>query len=231
MENMEENCFSELRRIILEYFFVRDYASRDQIYHFIHLALRNTTVRTRTPLEYMYYTTTSNISENSKFLGDYWRCVRVLWVAWLPELALSLVICPFPAILLAPSIITQKFAVFGYVRGCCTPLGRILCNFRLRKRTLNGTPKVTSVALVLVLMYYILHCSSKKKTRMRKRSLPWLPVPVTFGEVISAPATYLYQCHSSYVWPHDLTRHIRREHAPVQQGMHSQHQLEVYPQQ
>jgi hypothetical protein len=51
------HCFSELRRIILEKFFVRDYASRDQIYHFIHLALRNTTVRTRTPLE--YYITTS----------------------------------------------------------------------------------------------------------------------------------------------------------------------------
>ena len=33
-------------------FFVRDYASRDQIYH---LTLRNTTVRTQTPLE--YYTT------------------------------------------------------------------------------------------------------------------------------------------------------------------------------
>jgi hypothetical protein len=31
-------------------------------------------------------------------------------------LALSLVISPFPAILLAPSIITQKFVVFGYVR-------------------------------------------------------------------------------------------------------------------
>jgi hypothetical protein len=43
------HCFSELKRIILEYFFVRDYASRDQIYHFIHLTLRlfsrNTTVR------------------------------------------------------------------------------------------------------------------------------------------------------------------------------------------
>ena len=33
-------------------FFARDYASRDQIYH---LTLRNTTVRTQTPLE--YYTT------------------------------------------------------------------------------------------------------------------------------------------------------------------------------
>jgi hypothetical protein len=30
-------------------------ASRDQIYHFIHLALRKSTVRTRTPLK--YYTT------------------------------------------------------------------------------------------------------------------------------------------------------------------------------
>ena len=37
-------------------------------------------------------------------------------------LALSLVICPFPTILLAPSIITQKFVVFGYVRGCCVVL-------------------------------------------------------------------------------------------------------------
>jgi hypothetical protein len=60
------HCFSELRRIIL------DYASRDKIYHFIHLALRNTTVRTRTPLE--YYTTISNISENNKLLCNYWRC-------------------------------------------------------------------------------------------------------------------------------------------------------------
>ena len=57
------HCFSELRRIIL------DYASRDKIYHFIHLALRNTTVRTRTPLE--YYTTISNISENNKLLCNY----------------------------------------------------------------------------------------------------------------------------------------------------------------
>jgi hypothetical protein len=39
---MYMHCFSELKRIILEYFFVRDYASRDKIYHFIHLALRNT---------------------------------------------------------------------------------------------------------------------------------------------------------------------------------------------
>ena len=38
-------------------------------------------------------------------------------------------------------------------------------------------------------------------------------------------------CHSSYVWPHDLTRHIRRKHDPYQKGMHSQHQLEVYSQQ
>ena len=63
------HCFSELRRIILEQFFDRDYASRDQIYHFIHLALRNTTVRTRTPLE--YYTATSNISEKNKLLCNY----------------------------------------------------------------------------------------------------------------------------------------------------------------
>jgi hypothetical protein len=35
---------------------------------------------------------------------------------------LALVICPFPAILLAPSIITQKFVVFEYVRGCCVVL-------------------------------------------------------------------------------------------------------------
>ena len=49
--------------------FVRDYASRDQIYHFIHLALRNTTVRTRTALE--YYTTTSNISKNNNFFCNY----------------------------------------------------------------------------------------------------------------------------------------------------------------
>jgi hypothetical protein len=32
--------FLELRRIILKVFFVRDYASRGQIYHFIHLTLR-----------------------------------------------------------------------------------------------------------------------------------------------------------------------------------------------
>jgi len=38
-------------------------------------------------------------------------------------------------------------------------------------------------------------------------------------------------CHSSYVWPHDLTRHIRKKHDPEQQGMHSQHQLDVYSQQ
>ena len=63
------HCFSEMRRIILEYYFVRDYASRDQIYHFINLALRNTTVRTRTALE--YYTTTSNISENNNFFCNY----------------------------------------------------------------------------------------------------------------------------------------------------------------
>ena len=37
-------------------------------------------------------------------------------------LALSLVICPFPAILLASSIITQKFVVCRYVRGCCVIL-------------------------------------------------------------------------------------------------------------
>jgi hypothetical protein len=24
-------------------------------------------------------------------------------------------------------------------------------------------------------------------------------------------------CHSSYAWPHDLTRHIRRKHDPEQQ--------------
>ena len=35
--------------------FLLETTSRDQIYHFIHLALRNTTVRTRTPLK--YYTT------------------------------------------------------------------------------------------------------------------------------------------------------------------------------
>jgi hypothetical protein len=38
-------CFSELRRIILEYFFARDYASRDLT---LRLFSRNTTVRTRT---------------------------------------------------------------------------------------------------------------------------------------------------------------------------------------
>ena len=38
-------------------------------------------------------------------------------------------------------------------------------------------------------------------------------------------------CHSSYVWPHDLTRHIRRKHDTEQQGMHSQRQLEVYSRQ
>jgi hypothetical protein len=32
--------------------FLLETASRDQIYHFIHLALRNSTVRTRTPLKY-----------------------------------------------------------------------------------------------------------------------------------------------------------------------------------
>ena len=37
-------------------------------------------------------------------------------------------------------------------------------------------------------------------------------------------------CHSSYVWPHDLTRHTRRKHNPEQQGMHSQHQLQEHPQ-
>jgi hypothetical protein len=38
-------------------------------------------------------------------------------------LALSLVIYPFPAILLASSIITQtEFVVFGYVWGCCVVL-------------------------------------------------------------------------------------------------------------
>ena len=37
-------------------------------------------------------------------------------------------------------------------------------------------------------------------------------------------------CHSSYVWPHDLTRHIRRKHNPEQQGIHSQHQLQVHSQ-
>ena len=66
------HCFSELRRIILELLFARDYASRDKIYYFIHLALRNTKMRTRTPLE--YYTITSNIPENSKLLCNYWRC-------------------------------------------------------------------------------------------------------------------------------------------------------------
>ena len=62
-QNWEESSWNS--------FFARDYASRDQIYHFIHLALRNTTVRTRTPLE--SYTTTSNISENNKLLCNYWR--------------------------------------------------------------------------------------------------------------------------------------------------------------
>ena len=46
------HCFSELRIIILEkVFFARDYASRDQIYHFIHLTVRlfsTPTVRTWT---------------------------------------------------------------------------------------------------------------------------------------------------------------------------------------
>ena len=37
------HCFSEFRRIILKrfFFFARDNTSRDQIYHFIHLTLRN----------------------------------------------------------------------------------------------------------------------------------------------------------------------------------------------
>jgi hypothetical protein len=39
----------------------------------------------------------------------------VLLVAWLPELVLSLVICPFPAILLTSSIIVFTYGVFGYV--------------------------------------------------------------------------------------------------------------------
>jgi hypothetical protein len=43
-------------------------------------------------------------------------------VSYYRFLALSLVIYPFPAILLAPSIITKKIVVFGYVRGCCVVL-------------------------------------------------------------------------------------------------------------
>ena len=55
----------------LHSFFVRDYASRDQIYHFLHLTLRlfsrNTTVR------YLEYYTTQSISEKhpKKWLCNY----------------------------------------------------------------------------------------------------------------------------------------------------------------
>ena len=42
--------------------------------------------------------------------------VRVLEVAWLPELHVAvIIICPFSAILLAPLIMVFTYGVFGYV--------------------------------------------------------------------------------------------------------------------
>jgi hypothetical protein len=58
------HCFSELRRIILKSFFARDYASRDQIYHFIHLTLRLfSTPTVADVIDYLEYI--ANISENT----------------------------------------------------------------------------------------------------------------------------------------------------------------------
>ena len=49
------------------------------------------------------------------------------------------------------------------ISGEKAPLGRIVCHFRLRMRTLKENPSVSRdilshpVAMVLVLLYYILH--------------------------------------------------------------------------
>ena len=64
--------------------------------------------------------TSSNVthraSPGSHVIGSALGVLSRTWTAsYYRLLALSLVICPFPAILLAPSIITQKFVVFEVV--------------------------------------------------------------------------------------------------------------------
>jgi hypothetical protein len=110
--------------------FARDYASRDQSYHFIHLTLRffsrNTTVRTRTSSPGTgSHVTGSALVVLSRTSGSYNLIIFY-------KLALSLVICTFPAILCswgAPSIITFLTKV------CC---------FRICSRLLCSTPSSLS---------------------------------------------------------------------------------------
>ena len=114
----------------------REYASRDQIYH---LNLRNTTVRTQTPLE--YYTTyidtiqkkgqitRASSSHHAKYRTWVASCdnhakYRTLGFLWLKE---ADVVENTPRTLPKGS---------RYVRSL-----RVLHNFRLRMRTPKGTPK------------------------------------------------------------------------------------------
>ena len=66
--------------------------------------------------------TSSNVTPGSHVIGSALGMLSKTSASYYRFLALSLVFCPFPAILLAPSIITQKFILFGYVRGCCVVL-------------------------------------------------------------------------------------------------------------
>jgi hypothetical protein len=64
-------------------------------------------------------------------------------------LELSLVIFPFPTILLAPLIITQKFVVFGYVRGCLVVLqGCPRSHCGISKRQMNEKANLIPTCIV-----------------------------------------------------------------------------------
>ena len=85
--------------------------------------------------------------------------------------------------------------MFHYVTsGQKAPLGRILCNFRLRMRTHKGTPKGSRdlrslpVAMVLVLLYYIFY-DCYKRGGEAGHAQNMLPVRASSGHVTSGHVT------------------------------------------